>query len=320
MGRRMMRALGAGLMEAGRQAELSRKEQLEQQRQQNLREIAEGRQGIMREQVGLMKDRLAGQQESDLRTETFGQIGKIQERLDAMRKPGDMYLAEYMTNRATLIKEGATSGMDVTEDLARIETEYKDRRAAELTPGTAEHAAWMKERDSYVKEVNGLLDSANRKMKMIPGWDGDIGQVLHFSSEYTDAGVEQDVETPPAEVPAEKQGLMSQFMHGSNEPSAVPGEGRKMGREYGALSAEGLGGVGRAIYGPSKMFPEGFDPYFKGVRAVSEGYQKYIGGPFERFMLGDPKYKGKPGLMEDDGTAGLRLKFDDEGNVITPGS
>ena len=56
MGRRMMRALGAGLMEAGNQAQISRKEELELKRQQNLKNIADGRQGLMKEQMQLTRE------------------------------------------------------------------------------------------------------------------------------------------------------------------------------------------------------------------------------------------------------------------------
>lgn len=51
MSKSWMRGLGAGLMEAGRQAELSRREKLEQQKEANLLAIAEGRQDLMREQM-----------------------------------------------------------------------------------------------------------------------------------------------------------------------------------------------------------------------------------------------------------------------------
>lgn len=49
MGRRSQRAWGAGLMEVGNQIRLSRKEDLEQRRQDNLRAIAEGKQALMSE-------------------------------------------------------------------------------------------------------------------------------------------------------------------------------------------------------------------------------------------------------------------------------
>ena len=47
MGRRMLRTIGAGLMEAGNQGQIYRKEELEKMRQANLLEIAKGKQGLM---------------------------------------------------------------------------------------------------------------------------------------------------------------------------------------------------------------------------------------------------------------------------------
>jgi len=80
----MMRAVGGALMEAGTQATNLRKEEIELKRQQNLKAIADGRQGLMREQMILTREgqrsmeefntqRLAGMQTDRESTSTYRQ-------------------------------------------------------------------------------------------------------------------------------------------------------------------------------------------------------------------------------------------------------
>lgn len=114
MGRRMLRTLGAGLMEAGRQGELFRKEALEKARQKNVLDISNNRLGLMREQFNDTK-KYRGKQESSLADKTF------YDRIDSKVK--EAYGMTPMGPMQSIILKAALeseSGMGINDTLSQL--------------------------------------------------------------------------------------------------------------------------------------------------------------------------------------------------------
>ena len=74
MGRRWMKGVGAALMEGGRQAEISRREEMEKLKEENLMKIANQRDARMGEQLGIMR-----QGNEDRSTYQTGMLGVAQD-------------------------------------------------------------------------------------------------------------------------------------------------------------------------------------------------------------------------------------------------
>lgn len=302
MGRRMMRALGAGLMEAGRQSEISRKEQLELKRQQNLKDIADGRQGIMRDQNNVMKQHYEG-----LANERKGErqnkaIEDVQKRIDALRQPGDLYLNEYMQTRAGIIKNGADLGAEEMQlQLDAAKESYKNQRLSELEPGSDAWKEREREISRYVGEVDSVLNTANRKLsKTVEGWTGDVADYLYLTptaeasreiNEITPGG--EYMEPPPPEEPSLMDKLVPDFS------------------EF-----KGLGNVGR---------DGGRGRIFEGDVSRQGTFGGHDLSPTPKADMEFPTERLDSGLMgqtrgADPMAEYRRLKFDESGNVITPGT
>jgi len=284
MGRRMMRAAGAGLMEAGNQAQLyqqnareDRKLSLEKQRQENLLKISEGRQGLMTERLAFDKS-TAATNIAEKREDKF------------YNRAGAMVSSVYG-------KDGMSAQeLETFNNMVKFDGEpklalQKMIEAGLYTPETAPDIAKL---EKLYKGLEGAYNTTIGRAEDAPEFN--LQQVLsQYPATYTElnpvAAEEGGEEVVPEE---EEQGWMSRAWDsftGSGESSEggktsfVEGQPRQLGREFGLMSAEGLGAAGREIYGGGE-----FDPYFKGINAVVEGYQEHIGGPFERLMLGDKRY------------------------------
>ena len=188
MGRRMMRAVGAGLMEAGRQSELSRKEELELKRQQNLKDIADGRQGLMREQLGLMKTRNNQLEGRAVRTERGAAIDAVQARMDKLdlMSPDNQDKLEYFTKRDGIMALFEDEGMDAKEmqvQLADLREGFAKRKASNFAGTEAEVSAYKSRMDRHVKDVESFFRVANTRMKDVPGWKGRIEGFIQMGRE-----------------------------------------------------------------------------------------------------------------------------------------
>jgi len=256
MGRRLMRALGAGLTEAGRQSEITRREQLEKLKIDNLNAIQNKRASLYEKQVNLQAQSqqaaVARQEKQDARqagldtqrnTEfAAGKVGDVisaaQARADALIQPGDVGAQEYAQQRSALVKgAGGLDGLspeELQKSLTALQDNYMEQQLVTQTAGTPEYKQRKAELSRYVKEINNLLDTTERKVKRAdPSWDGDVSSLLYLDSRT------RDQLNPP--------------------PQPVMGGGE--------LSLEGAPDLGTGEYAPGYGGGEGPAPFVAGKAA-----------------------------------------------------
>ena len=140
MGRRLLRAMGAGLMEGGKQAELSRRERLEQQKSDRLLEIQNRRLDLMGEQnqttaayqgsmVDIAKQRQVGEQASQASTAAFQQT--------SLGNQADAASAQAAENLAMIGWRKSTTDANTIATQLQLENSTAENTRREL------HDKWM---------------------------------------------------------------------------------------------------------------------------------------------------------------------------------
>ncbi len=292
MGRRLMRALGAGLTEAGNQYQMNRRNDLEEQKQRNLMSISEGRLSMDRKHLALMTKESGERSVARRQTAETGAIDSVQERLDAILKPGDLDIREYIEMRAQVVKNGASGMMEADEmqkQLDVIKTSYMATQTAAMDPASEEYKAAQREASAYVDKVEAVLITANRKLsKTIADWSGDVSDYVYLSS------------------------VTQEELAGRNELNEVPVTGEIMPDVVVEPEPPGLGRFkGLMGLSPDQRLFEG-DPATRGTRG---GHDFTPARPteFPTERLSMPEAPDPLSMYR-------RLRFDDQGNILTPGT
>ena len=207
MGRRMMRTLGAGLMEAGKQGHIYRKEQLEERRQENLVRIAD-------EKLGLMREGLVGQTE-------------YQDRMAGVAETNAASQAQSVTN------QGEYQGKSLDNQAAQLGI------AQSSADATGAHQSWMQTHATETADAAALaakLQAGLTEQRL--GTESD--QVALMQSEaaakemrtFTDvdvkAAVTDNLDIKSLEEAAQYKHLMSAFLADPTYMTANPEQFKKM--------------------------------------------------------------------------------------------
>lgn len=185
-----LKGAGMGLMGYQKTVLENRRQAADELKSDRLYELGQGKLGTDRELMSLYRERDKRTETSDRQRREGVAIQNVQDRLDSILDPDDMAIQEYMQERAMIMKASADGmGEDMDVQLAEAEERYRANRTAALDPNTAQGQSYLAGMDDYLKKVNSVLKTGNRKLSRALGddWEGDVTDYLFMNQGASDA-------------------------------------------------------------------------------------------------------------------------------------
>ena len=319
--KRGWRALGAGLMEVGRQTHLNRAEQLEQQKADNLMALGEQRNSLMGEQNDIAREgqaQTAAYQERQQAFQAEQAAANNQFRIDSMNNDAslrelmvkgqqDSAAAQAAYHTAALgFQEKQITVVEAREKMANLRTfmteDIPNTVNSYLNVDDLQKAALRESALTSVIEAGVMNLPPEQFDKYMENIEANLGtggvdatklEPAAFKKMLVALRTKKDLLAPELSMPQllslvqDREGVAKP--EGPVEPETPPIP--QLGKEYGLLSGQaGLKDWGTAMYGSKGgKWWEGTDPY--GVHTAMGAYQKYIGQPFEALMYGADNIK-----------------------------